>query len=65
MICDSDVLRSAHLVMKHYGEDAEWHAGGRSDDLLLAGDVEGSLTWLRIVRAIREIRSPLSQRPLN
>ena len=52
---DIDVWRSAHHMMKRYGDDAAVKAAMRADKLLAEGDTEGFQVWQRIVAAIREL----------
>jgi hypothetical protein len=56
MVLDIDVYRSAHLLMRQHGEDAELVAGTRADELLEAGDLNGHGVFVRIVAAIRELK---------
>ena len=57
MTGDLDVMRAANVVLQQYGDDADYHAAGRADALLLEGDVEGSLVWMRVLRAIKTFRA--------
>ena len=53
---DIDIWRTAHLLMKEHGDDAEFVAAQRSDALLEQGDTEGHRAWNRIRQAIRSLR---------
>jgi hypothetical protein len=64
---DIDVWRSAHHMMKRYGDDAAVRAAMRADKLLAAGDTEGFHVWKRIVVAINELgrEKPSDGEPMN
>ena len=64
---DIDVWRSAHHMMKRYGDDAAVRAAMRADKLLAAGDTEGFQVWQRIVAAINELgrEKPSDGGPVN
>ena len=49
---EADVWRSANLLIRQYGADAEIHAALRADELATQGDLDGRAVWLRIVREI-------------
>ena len=55
MIDDREIWACAvQLVMQH-GDAAGLRAAQRADELLEQGELEGHLTWLRIVRRIEEL----------
>ena len=56
MTSDLDIYRSANELIKQHGEDAPILAAMRADERLAAGDMEGEAVWLRIGRAIEELR---------
>jgi len=58
MIEDIDIYRTANLLIKKHGEGADLHAAEKADEMLASGDMEGSLTWKRILAAINAIRRP-------
>ncbi len=47
MTSDIDIYRSAHELIKQYGDAADIEAAMRADQYLAAGDVEGEAVWLR------------------
>ncbi len=47
-----DIYRAAKLYIDQHGELASFEAGMQADALLEAGDMEGSATWRKIVKAI-------------
>ena len=57
MTSDIDTYRSAHELIKQYGDAADIEAAMRADGLMEAGDMEGEAVWLRIVKAIEELLS--------
>jgi hypothetical protein len=64
---DIDVCRSAHHMMKRYGDDAAARAEKRAVELLAAGDSEGANVWRRIGAAIAELgrETPSAGEPKN
>ena len=56
MTSDLDIYRAANELIKQHGDAADIEAAMRADECLAAGDVEGEAVWLRIVRAIEELR---------
>jgi hypothetical protein len=57
MVDDLDIYRSAHLLVKRYGPDAEFRAAERCDAMIEAGDPEGQRVWKRILKAVDELLS--------
>jgi hypothetical protein len=55
MTSELDIYRSAQAMIKQHSEDAPIHAAMRADELAEAGDMEGCVTWRRVVRAIKEL----------
>ncbi len=49
-------LPSAHELIEQYGEAADIEAAMRADERLAAGDMEGEAVWLKIVKAVEELR---------
>ncbi len=56
MVSDSDIYRSANLLIDQHGEDAARNAAMRDDALLEAGDMEGRQVWRSIRGAIEELQ---------
>ena len=56
MTSDLDTYRSAHELIKQHGDAADIEATMRADGCLAAGDLEGEAVWLRIVKAVAELR---------
>lgn len=52
---DIGVWRTAHHMMKRYGDDAGARAAKRAVALDTAGDAERANVWLRIAAAISEL----------
>ena len=50
-----DVYRSAHILVREFGEDAPLEAAKQADAMLEVGDVVGSRAWKRIVAATQEL----------
>ena len=51
-----DIWRTAHILMKEYGEEAALIAARRSDAFLEQGDVVASQVWTRVFCAIDELQ---------
>ena len=56
MTSDLDIYRSANELIKQHGDAADIEAAMRADARLAAGDMEGEAVWLRIVKAVEELR---------
>ena len=56
MIDELDIWRAAQVVIKHYGDDAWFHASSRADELLDEGELDGAAVWRRILAAIEELQ---------
>ena len=57
MIPDLDIHRSAWLMIRRYGDDAEAQAAMRGDELLDRGDLDSMLVWHAIISAIRRLQT--------
>jgi hypothetical protein len=56
MTSDLGIWRDAKLLVEQHGHEAEIQTAVRADELLEAGDMEGSNIWCRILVAIVELR---------
>ena len=56
MVADIEVYRSAQVLIREHGEDADLEAAIRADAMLAKGDLEGPAVWKRIVRAVLEVQ---------
>ena len=56
MTSDPDFFRSAKLLIDQHGDNAHLRASERADELLEAGDIEGTMVWRRILNATLEPR---------
>ena len=68
MTSDLDIYRSAKLLIDQHGEDAPVFAAMRSDKCLEGGDLDGKATWMRVIRAIKELTNtdtPEDGRPVH
>ena len=52
---DLDIYRTASVLIREHGDEAELVAAQRVDSFLEAGDMAGSAVWRRVLRAIKEI----------
>lgn len=56
MTSDLDIHRTANLMIEQHGGQAQIEAAMKADALLDAGDVEGSATWRKVLKAIQELQ---------
>jgi len=54
---DSDIERSACVLIQQYGDDAKLEAALRADEFLEDGDWLGSLVWRRILEAVERLQA--------
>ena len=47
-----DPLRTANLLINHYGKGAKAHAVQRVQDMRKAGDVRGEWAWMGVFDAV-------------
>ena len=64
-IGEKEIWACALQVMRTHGDGAALHAAMRADELLLAGDHEGSSTWIRIMKRVEALDRPPEAGPLN
>ncbi len=73
MTSDLDIYRTANVLIRDHGEDADLEAAQRADAMLEKGSVDGQRVWKRVLKAIKEIQREergsrellqLSRRPL-
>ncbi len=57
MTSDLDIYRTASVLIREHGEDADLVAAERADSFLDAGDIDGSMIWKRVLKAIKETLS--------
>ena len=57
MVEEIDIWRSAHVLVKHHGDDAPIEAAQRADAILEAGNLGGYAVGRRIVKAVEELLS--------
>ena len=57
MIPEIDIWRTAALMIEHYGDTADIEAASKADALLAEGELYGQRVWMRIARAIDELRT--------
>ncbi len=53
---DLDIYRTASVLIREHGDEADLVAAERADSFLDAGDMAGSAVWQRVLKAIKEIR---------
>ena len=51
-----DIYRSANLLIKQHGEEAEIFAAMQADECLEKGDLDGKVVWQAVIKAIKELR---------
>lgn len=52
---DLDIYRTASVLIREHGDEAELVAAMRADSFLEAGDFVGSAVWHRVLKAIKEV----------
>ena len=57
-VSDHEIWTAANLIIKRLGAEARREAVERAGDMLVRGDAEGHVVWLRIYRAIIELQLP-------
>ncbi len=55
MVKRIDIYRSANILIKKYGDDAEDYAVEKMEKFLAADDVKASGFWLDVAHAIRDL----------
>lgn len=63
MVLESDIFRTANLLITEYGEMAPVGANIRADQLRDQGDIVGNRMWLKIARITEGLLS--ETRPTN
>ncbi len=56
MVEEIDIFRSANLLIKLHGEEAAVFAAMQADACLEKGDLDGKVTWLKVIEAVKELR---------
>jgi len=54
-IAETDIWRSAKLLIDQHGDEAPIHAAMRVDIMLEMGDLDGRRVWLRVLRTIEDL----------
>lgn len=58
MLSHQDLYKTASVMIELHGDEAEDFSATRANDFLDQGDIEGSLTWTRIMLIVAEINNP-------
>ncbi len=53
---DFDIYRTASVLIREHGDEADLVAAQRADSFLEAGDIDGQMIWKRLLKAIKEIQ---------
>ncbi len=56
MISDTDIYRSARVLVQTHDKDAPIEAAMRADEMLEKGDLGGYAAWRRILKAVEELQ---------
>lgn len=56
MISEIDIRRTANIMIKRYGDTADFEACMRADEFAEKGDRAGMRVWLRVLDAIDQIQ---------
>ncbi len=54
MTSDLDIFRTASILIREHGDEADLVAAQRADSFLEASDVDGSAVWRRVLKALPE-----------
>jgi len=57
MTTETEILRTANLLVEQYGDMAPNGAKIKADQLIAGGDKAGQQTWLRIAQAAEKLLS--------
>ena len=57
MIADLDIWRCAQLMINNHGDEAALEAAATADEWLSKGNIEAQRVWMRIARAIDDLRT--------
>lgn len=57
MLPEIEIWRAAAAMIKRYGTEAGLEAAKRADQMLAAGDVEGSATWHWIMTLVEQLQA--------
>jgi hypothetical protein len=60
MIPDIDIWRCAQLMVNNYGDEAALEAATTADEWLAKGNTDAQRVWMRIAKAIEELRTVTS-----
>lgn len=56
MTTDLDIYRTASVLIREHGDEADLVAAERADSFLEAGDMDGCGVWKRVLKAVKEIQ---------
>ena len=56
MIPDFDIQRTASVLIRVHGEDADLEAAQRADAMLEKGAIDGQRVWKRVLAVVKEIQ---------
>ncbi len=56
MTSDLDIFRTATVLIREHGKDADLEAAQRADAMLEKGSVDGQRVWKRVLAAVKEIQ---------
>ena len=57
MATERDIWTAAQTLVERHGDNAEFHAAKRADELLDDGDMDGRWVWLRILDAVKMLQA--------
>ena len=56
MTSDRDSYRTATVLIREHGKDADLEAAQRADAMLERGSLDGQRVWKRVLAAVKEIQ---------
>ena len=61
MTTESEIYKTAQVVLEKYGEEAEIYAAIRGDEFHRLGNMAGEALWRRITKAVKNLQ--IAERP--
>jgi hypothetical protein len=62
---ERDIWRTASLLISQFGDDAEFEAARRADQMLDRGDIDGQRVWRRVLAAVGELTTTVPSGQVN
>ena len=56
MTSDLDIYRTANVLIREHGDEADLEAAQHADAMLEKGAIDGQRVWKRVLAAVKEIQ---------